>query len=68
MFISQVFLVISSKKTKIISTRPKKIDPTNQVLSSEKTDENNEESEAMHKSMNQIKPVLPLTYSVARYN
>ena len=60
-------MVISSKKTKIISTRPKKIDPTNQVLFSEENDENKEESEAMHVSINQIKPVSPLTYSVARY-
>ena len=67
MFISQVFLVISSKKTKIISTRPKKVDPANQVLCSEQKDENKDDTEAMHISINQIKPVLPFTYSVARY-
>ena len=68
MFISQVFLVISSKKTKIISIGPKKIHSANQVLCSEQNDENNAESETMHISMNQIKPVSPLSYSVARYN
>ena len=67
MFISQVFLVISSKKTKIISTRPKKIDPANQVFCSEQKDENKDDTEAMHISINQIKPVLPFTYSVERY-